>query len=125
MKRLIAFLGVALVLVGLRFYDAGLARVADGGVISVFASSGYDSELFMPTGADSYRIDLEGEENADKLLKAAFAEIKFTEMDGKLIYAYSPRIPRSEWVHGQRVNLMIYVDGGMVCAGVPLLKGCY
>ena len=118
-------MGVALILVGLRFYDAGLARLAPDAVLIIFAKSEYNCEMFVPTGADCYRIDLKGEENADKLLKASFAVIQFTEMEGRLVYAYSPRISRSEWVHGKRVNLMIYADGGNVCAGVPILKGSY
>jgi hypothetical protein len=126
MKRFIAFLGVALLLVGLRLYDTGLVRLAeDNAEVTVFSATEFTDKLFLPTGADSYRVDLKGAENAGKLLAAANAEVQFTELDGKLIYAYSDRIPRTEWVHGRRVNLMIYTDGENVSAGVPILKGSY
>lgn len=129
MKRLFALIGVVLLLLGLRFYDTGLCRLIPDGQVTKFSSS-IEQDYDYYKGTDSYRIDLDcskydSKKKVEKILLDCQAIIQFTEMDGNLIYAYSPRIPNITWVHGKRVNIMIYFDTEKICVGVPLLKGCY
>lgn len=130
MKRLIALIGVVLILLGLRIYDTGLCRLIPDGEVTKFSSC-LEQNVDYYLGTDCYRIDLgctdqnDAQKKAQKVLLDCHAIVQFKEMDGQIIYAYSPRIPTVKWVHKKRVNLMIYVSPEKICIGVPLLKGSY
>lgn len=55
------------------------------------------------------------------------ATIVFTEFtDGeKIFYCRSPKLPKSVYVCGKKINLAVAVRGDFVTAGSPLLKGSY
>jgi len=126
MRRFIVLFGITLVLLGVRFYDTGLFRFT-GGELIVYEGGReqYAPSIFLPTGASVYRIDLHADFDVEQLLLDTQARIVITEMDGRLIYAYSPLLPQSRILHGRRVNIMIHRGKNAVNIGVPILMGSF
>jgi len=120
--------GVALVLLGVRFYDTGLFRFT-GGDLTIYSDGTHVGSqalsIFLPTGGCVYRIDLCADFDVEQLLLDTQARIVITEMGGRLIYAYSPLLPQSRILHGRRVNIMIHKGEHSVNIGVPILMGSF
>ena len=135
MRRLIVFFGIALILVGVRIYDRGVFRLADGD-LTVFGGGtggfyhlcdGLDP-LFFPDSKTVYRIDLGPDFDVNLFLTQANAKIVLTEEiggGGKIIHAHSPLISNSAFIHGRRSNIMIHISKSAVNIGIPVLKGSF
>ncbi len=134
MKKLIAFLGIAAMLLGLRLFDNGLLNINQRGTFTVFSRGGAETVyndgqapiLYRSSGYS--RLDVYGD-YADALsaLKDLGAKMIRKEQVGELtvIYAYSPYINRYEKLSFGKVNVMAAVGGGKVVYGSPLIKGSY
>lgn len=70
---------------------------------------------------------LSAEQIAKKIEKEFGAKLLFTEeaCGAVCFYCYSPRIPQSVQLYGQRVNLHIAVRQETVAVGMPLIFGGY
>lgn len=124
MTRFLAFIGIVLVLIGVRYYDSGIFSLT-GGKLTVYNNEQQISQIFLPTGSDSYRIDLPRDFDVEQLVKECNGDIVLVESNGNIIYVYTPLITRNVWVHGKRVNMMIHLGQTSVNIGVPILKGSY
>lgn len=120
MKRIIALIGIVCLLVGISGVK-NAPLVCKGGTLTRYPAN-------PSCVSEPLRIDFYGDgSDAEEYLKKVSARVLLREqVDGlDIIYAYTPHVGRSEWVHGRRINLMLAVGGGKISVGVPLLKGCY
>jgi len=129
MRRFIVLFGVMLILFGVRLYDRGLYRFADGGRLTVFCDSGaeYTPCLFLPNGETRYRIDLCADFDVEDLIRDAGARVvkEYYIAGGRMIYAFSPLISNFVMLHNRRVNMMIFIGERRVSVGVPMLFGSF
>lgn len=138
MKKFIVLIGIAVTLLGLRFFDNGLLNSGFNGTYTVYGKDGQETvfaegnlPMFERFDAYATRLDVVGgEPEAMQILKNLNAQIKWREtFDGGLIvvYAYSPDIFRSKAVQSTKINVMLAYGGGagMVAVGLPLLMGSY
>ncbi|MDR0426091.1 MAG: hypothetical protein LBH24_02855 [Clostridiales bacterium] len=132
-KRFLLFVAVILLLVGYRLSDNGLLAYCGDGVYATFdrrdnMTVHRTPPLFCPRGGYE-RIDMPGErEDAAALLAAMKAAVVARETVGdiEILYAYTPRIHKSESLSIGRVNVMIALsNGGRVIIGSPLIKGSF
>lgn len=128
----ILFIAVALVLTGLRFACGGLCTFVRDGSYTAYLDG--DAELrysevplFGVRGVYE-RIDTYGgKEKATEILDRLAATGVRTETidDVTVIYAFSPLLPRSVVLKGERTNVMIALTRGKLVIGSPLIKGSY
>ena len=128
MRRFIALLGAMLLLVGVRLYKNGLINCGYEGKISTgtFDTCEMESVPLLIDGA--HRLDLVGGQDvAYGVMKNLDARpILCENVDGIILYyACSPRLCDPVEVKGEKVNLMIAINGNNVAVGTPLLYGSY
>ncbi len=115
MRRVVAVLGVLLILAGVKLYEVRLSDCGFAGEESVYA--------------DSLRYDFFGDEvSAWEAIENLDGKVLWSEQldcDVTVLYAYSPRIYDSVTLQSRRVNLMVAVSNGQVHIGSPLLEGSY
>ena len=128
----VLFVAVALVLVGLRLACGGLCAFVDGGSYTAYLDGDvelrYDEKPLVGVRGAYERIDTCGgeAEAADLLHKLAATGVR-TEAVGEItiIYAFSPLLPQSVVLKGERVNVMIALSHNKMTIGSPLIKGSY
>lgn len=132
-KRVVAFIGIAFLLLGVRFYDNGaLNYVRDGATYYCYDER--DNE-YLQTGipllnsrGQYEKVILSGGKNrAQKLLADLGATtIKVEFVDGLTIeYAYSDKLSKCAVVGGRKVNITIAYASDIVVVGTPLIKGSF
>lgn len=131
-KRIVAFIAVTLMLLGLRLIDNGLGGIAKNGNYTVFdkydRAKSYDGIPVLNVRGAYERVDFKGSRaDADKLLYDSRSKVLGEErIDGiTVIYAYCPTISASETTVYGEVNVMIALSHGNVVVGSPLIKGAY
>ena len=131
-KRIVVFIAVALILVGIRFADNGLCGFIREGSYTVYDK--YDrcvtfAEVPVLNVRGVYeRVDLTGTSaDAEALLNRMNAKILKKEKveDITVIYAYSPVLSSSALFSRGKVNVMSALSKGRMAVGSPLLKGSY
>lgn len=125
LKRFLAFIAAGLLLVAAKYYPSPLISGKYGKVIYYNYA---DCEIVEGSAYSFARTDCTGgEQTAAAIIKDMRATIVFTEItDGeKIFYCRSPKLPKSVYVRGKKINLAVAVRGDFVAAGSPLLKGSY
>lgn len=125
LKRFIAFIAAGLLLVAAKYYPSPLISGKYGKVIYYDDA---DCEIVEGSAYSFARTDCTGgEQTAAAIIKDMRATIVFTEItDGeKIFYCRSPKLPKSVYVRGKKINLAVVVRGDFVAAGSPLIKGSY
>jgi hypothetical protein len=83
-------------------------------IISVSISKGYE------------RVDMDGNKLDEVLEKLRCNIIKKEEVDGiTIVYAYSPYLLKSVFIHSRSVNIMIALTEEKTVVGSPLIKGSF
>ncbi len=132
LKRLALIAAIALIAIGVRLSDNGLCTFFRQGEYSYFS---VDDEMtlvgkvpfFNRRGAYE-RIDVDGSYyDAKAIIRKMYAVvIAEEEVDGiKILYAFCPRISNEVELNGDRVNIMIAINGDKMTVGSPLIKGSY
>lgn len=126
-KYFAAILGVCLIITGLFIPDSfadldyDIITVYEKGIETV-----YTADERLPSTRGKYvRADLTGD--ADRIMERLKAvELYREEVGGStVIYGFSPRFAAYEILRGQRVNVMLAVNGDKIAVGSPLLKGSF
>ena len=126
------FMAAATLLAGVRIACGGLCSFVREGRYTAYLSG--DEELKLETvpllgvrGAYERVDTYGGREDADELLERLSAKDVRTENIGDVtvIYAFSPFLPQSVTVLGERTNVMIALSRGKMVVGYPLIKGSY
>lgn len=132
MKKFVLFLGLVMLLCGIRLSDNGLLSVSADGVFTVYGEGGevtvYKEKPVLDRFGGYTRLDISGDmAEAERGLRELGAKILWEEQVGDItvLYAYAPTVNKFETVKGRRVNVMVAVRGGSVAFGMPLLKGSY
>ena len=122
------FMAAAMLLAGVRIACGGLCSFVREGRYTAYLSG--DEELKLETvpllgvrGAYERVDTYGGREDADELLERLSAKDVRTE--NTVIYAFSPFLPQSVTVLGERTNVMIALSRGKMVVGYPLIKGSY
>ena len=132
-KRIVAFVAVALLLLGVRFYDNGALNYAFDGV-GYYRYDGEDNEEFqnfiplLNSRGEYEKIVLNGGlSRAKKLLDDLDATtVKVERVDGMIIeYAYTTKLSKCAVVNGQKVNVTVAYKNDRVVVGTPLIKGSF
>lgn len=128
----ILFIAVALVLTGLRFACGGLCSFVRDGSYTAYldgdAELRYSEVPILGVRGVYERIDTYGgKEKATEILDRLAATGIRTETIGDVtvIYAFSPLLPQSVTLKGERTNVMIALTRGKLVIGSPLIKGSY
>lgn len=128
----VLFVAVALILAGLRLACGGLCSFVREGSYTAYvdgdAELRYDEVPFCGVRGAYERIDTYGgEEKAEDILEKLAATRARTETVGDItvIYAFSPLLPQSVTLKGERTNVMIALTCGKLVIGSPLIKGSY
>jgi len=126
------FVAVALILAGLRLTCGGLCSFVREGSYTAYvdgdAELRYDEVPLCGVRGAYERIDTYGgEEKAAEILKKLAATNVRTEKVDEItvIYAFSPLLPQSVTLKGERTNVMIALRRGKLAIGSPLIKGSY
>lgn len=126
------FVAVALILAGLRLACGGLCSFVREGSYTAYvggdAELRYDEVPLIGVRGAYERIDTYGgEEKAAEILRTLAATNARTETVGEItvIYAFSPFLPQSVTLKGERTNVMIALSRGKLVIGSPLIKGSY
>lgn len=138
MKKTVILIAIMCLTVGLRLHFAGISNCGfDGkytvqrtdGSVTVFDSPQLVGNLAIGVGnAAAERIDFAGGiDEAMQALDNLDARLLYKEEFDSLtvLYAYSPRILKSEQLSGRKVNIMVAVGSCGVAIGSPLLIGSY
>ena len=125
LKRFLAFIAAGLLLVAAKYYPSPLIS-GKYGKVTYYDDA--DCEIVEGSAYSFARTDCTGgEQTAEAIIKDMRATIVFTEFtDGeKIYYCRSPKLPKSVYVRGKKINLAVAVRGDFVAAGSPLIKGSY
>lgn len=115
MRRIVAVLGVLMLLLGVKLYEV---EPADCGYVG--EKTTYEESLRYDFCGD-YECALEAiEKLGGKILWSEELDCGVT-----VLYAYSPRIYKSVKLSGERVNIMTAINGERVSIGSPMLEGSY
>ena len=115
MRRIVAVLGVLMLLLGVKLYEVEPADCGYAGERTAFEeSSRYDFNGDYDCAVEAI------EKLGGKILWSEELDCGVT-----VLYAYSPRIYKSVKLSGERVNIMTAVNDGRVSVGSPMLEGSY